>query len=141
MNSSAPQIKRLNLRKASAEIRLAISVNGRSDEIRNDINIRYQVVKGENGAADSLRISLICDVHTDETADPDASGRFKANVGIIYEVILQGEYDHKYLDDIMHSVWPYLRSAAVHQLQLLDIPEISATLPFNIGPNADEVDQ
>lgn len=133
MTSPAPRIKKLRMLKASGEIKLAIPEAGKISNIKNDLNIRYQTNK--NKPDNTLRVSLLCDIHTLHAADAEDTSKLKASVEIIYEVTLSSNFDPKYLDETMQAVWPYLRAGAVHQLQLINLKDVGETLPYAIGPS------
>lgn len=135
MTSSATQIEKLDLRKASGEIELAVPVEGRIENIVSDLDIRYSPSEdGGKGEPDnSLKVLLRCIPHTEDDADSAMTGQLKATVEIIYQVHLSSKFDPNDIDDIMHAVWPYLRSAAVHQLQLIDLTEVGFNLPYDLS--------
>lgn len=137
MTLPQPKVVEMKMRKASAEVSLIMTVDDRINQILNDLNIVYNIIKRDNKASNELRVSLECNIHTDKRADPNTAGKFKANVEIVYQVVLNNTYTSDSIsgdiDEIMHLVWPYLRSGAVHQLQLINLSFVGDKLPYDIS--------
>lgn len=136
MNSGEPTIKNIQLCKTISDLKLYRSVNKQILAIENDIDIRYKEPNEDdisNGKTE-LGVSLECDIHNSEDADTDKTGEIKALIEVVYTVYLD-YYSHEYLDYVMSSVWPYLRSAAELQLQLLGLNPIAKRLPYKVKPD------
>lgn len=138
MTESAFKIKEINLRKSSGEINQAIAANGQIKNVHNDFNISYLALNDGQGPDNILNISLKCNIYTRREANSASFGELSANVEVIYQVLLSSAFDSKYIDDIMHSVWPYLRMGAAHQLQLINLGFIGEKLPLEVFPSKPE---
>lgn len=132
MTPSLPKIEEMDMRKASGEVSLLVPVNGRTRHIRNDLYIAYSIIKKDDGPSNELKVTLECDIHTDEKADPNTAGKLKANVEIVYQVVLNDTFNPDSIDDVMLVVWPYLRLAALHQMQLIDLGFVGDELPYEV---------
>lgn len=132
MTPSPPKIKEMDMRKASGEVSLMAPVDGHLNQIRNDLNIAYSIIKKDDGPSDELKVTLECDIHTEDKADPDTEGKLKANVEIVYQVVLNDTFNPDSIDDVMLVVWPYLRLAALHQMQLIDLGFVGDELPYEV---------
>lgn len=132
MTPSPPKIKEMDMRKASGEVSLMAPVDGHLYQIRNDLNIAYSIIKKDDGPSDELKVTLECDIHTEDKADPDTAGKLKANVEIVYQVVLNDTFNPDSIDDVMLVVWPYLRLAALHQMQLIDLGFVGDELPYEV---------
>ncbi len=138
MPADALQITGITICKSSGEINQARAANEQIKNIHNDLNISYSILKDSQGLNNTLSISLKCNIYTDKRADSASFGELKANVEIIYQVLLSSTFNPKYLDDIMHSVWPYLRLGAAHQLQVINLGFVGEKLPLDIVPSKPE---
>ena len=134
MITDAFQIEEINICKSSGEINQARAANGQIKNVHNDLNISYSVLKDSQGLNNTLNISLKCNLYTDEEADSASFGELKANVEVIYQISLSNTFNPRYLDDIMHYVWPYLRLGAAHQLQVINLGFVGEKLPLDIQP-------
>lgn len=132
MTLPLPKIKEIDMRKASGEVSLVAPVNDNINQIRNDLNIAYSILKKDDGPSNELNVSLECDIHTDDKADPKTAGKLKANVEIVYQVVLNDTFNPDNIDDVMLVVWPYLRLAALHQMQLLGLGFVGDELPYDV---------
>ena len=132
MTLPLPKIKEIDMRKASGEVSLVAPVNDNINQIRNDLNIAYSILKKDDGPSNELNVSLKCDIHTDDKADPKTAGKLKANVEIVYQVVLNDTFNPDNIDDVMLVVWPYLRSGALHQMQLLGLGFVGDELPYDV---------
>lgn len=137
MTLPQPKVVEMDMRIASAEVNLIVPVNHHISQIRNDLNIVYNIIKRDGKASNELRVSLECNIYTDKRADPNTAGKFKAKVKIVYQVVLNNTYTSDSIsgdiDEIMHLVWPYLRLGAVHQLQLINLSFVGDKLPYDVS--------
>ena len=132
MTPSLPKIKEMDMRKAIGAVSLMLPVHGQVTQIRDNLNITYSILKKDDGPSNELRVSLKCDLHTDDKADPKTAGKLKANVEIVYQVVLNDTFNPDNIDDVMLVVWPYLRLAALHQMQLLGLGFVGDELPYDV---------
>lgn len=138
MTESAIKIEEINLRKSSGEINQAVAANGQIKNVHNDFNISYFVLNDGQGPNNILNISLKCNIYTKGEANFATDGELSAHVEVIYQVLLSSAFDSKYIDNIMYSVWPYLRIGAAHQLQLINLGFIGEKLPLEVFPSKSE---
>ncbi|WP_229131748.1 hypothetical protein [Bifidobacterium mizhiense] len=132
MTLSLPKIKEMDMRKAIGEVSLMVPVDGHINQIRNDLNIAYSIIKKDDEPSNELKVTLECDIHTDEKADPDTAGKLEANVEIVYQVVLNDTFNPANIEDVMLVVWPYLRLGALHQMQLIDLGFVGDELPYEV---------
>lgn len=134
MTADALKIKEINICKSSGEINQAMTASGQFKNARNDLNISYSVLKDSQGLNDTLNVSLKCNIYTNNEADSARVEVLRANVEVIYQILLGSTFNPKYLDNIMHFIWPYLRSGAAHQLQVINLGFVGEKLPLDIVP-------
>lgn len=137
MTLPQPKVEEMTMRKASGEVSLEVPANDHISQIQNDLSIEYNIIKKDDETSNELKVSLSCDIHTEEGADPDTAGKLRANVEIVYQVVLNNTYTSDNIsgdiDEIMQLVWPYLRLGAVHQLQLIDLSFVGDKLPYDVS--------
>lgn len=138
MTADALEIKEINICKSSGEINQAMATSGQIKNARNELNISYSVLKDSQGLNNTLNVSLKCEIHADKEAGFTSVPELKANVEIIYQILLGSTFNPKYIDNIMHFIWPYLRSGAAHQLQVINLGFVGEKLPLDIVPSKPE---
>lgn len=134
MTADALEIKEINICKSSGEINQAMTASGQFKNARNDLDISYSVLKDSQGLNDTLSVSLKCNIYTNNEADFASVEVLRANVEVIYQILLGSTFNPKYLDNIMHFIWPYLRLGAAHQLQVINLGFVGEKLPLDIVP-------
>lgn len=137
MKSSKPRITHTQVQKSGGYIEKLHPVNHVVNKIVNTLAIEYEEVKGENkpSTPPRLKINFKCDIHSNHNSkgfDAKKDGEIKAVVEIGMTVTLD-HYSHEYLDYVMQSVWPYLRSAAQLQLQIIGLSQNADRLPYQIA--------
>lgn len=133
MNSREPIIKNVRLFKTNSDIKVYRSVDKQIRAIENDIYIKYHEPEEENRSSSQVEFgaSLECHIHNSEGSDPKETGEILALIEVMCTAYLD-YYSHEYLNYVMSSVWPYLRSAAELQMQILDLNPVARQLPYKV---------
>lgn len=135
MALSKPRILRTRLYKTCGSIERIKFVHGKISSVHNILGLNYGEPKETDSHGDPVEFKLDfkCNICSSPDSNAENDGELKASVEIILTVMLD-HYSPEYLNDVILSAWPYLRTAAQVQLQILGLGQNADQLPYQVTP-------
>lgn len=132
---SKPKIVHTRLFKACGFIEQFRTKQNKINNVINILGINYEEPKEVDSQGDSpqFKLAFKCSIRNTKDSNPETDGEIKATVEIGLTITLDS-YSPNYLNDVMQAAWPYLRTAAQLQLQILGLPQNADKLPYQIAP-------
>lgn len=135
MALSKPRILSTRLYKTCGSIERIKFVHGKISNVHNILGLNYGEPKETDSHGDPVEFKLDfkCNICNSQGSNAENDGELKASVEIILTILLD-HYSPEYLNDVILSAWPYLRTAAQVQLQILGLGQNADKLPYQVTP-------
>lgn len=135
MALSKPRIISTQLYKTCGSIERIKFVHGKISNVHNILRLNYGEPKETDSHDDPVEFILDfkCNICNSQDSNTENDGELKASVEIKLTLVLD-HYSPEYLNDVILSAWPYLRTAAQVQLQILGLGQNANKLPYLVAP-------